>query len=103
MSRTIELYLGTALLALILGLAGYSWYEHHRVDNKQESLQSATGDAYAHETYATGYKKVVEQRKTDEQEVRAVLARNPEWSDDVVPDDVADLLRHDSGSTSAVP
>lgn len=102
-ARKLELLFGGLLLVCVLALGGKAWIDSKRLDAVQESYQAASGDARAATVYVEAYKEVAEQRRKKDAQVESVLESNRVWADEPVPDDVADLLRHPTGTARAVP
>ena len=94
-----------AILIILLIAAGslrYCHLDRQKEAAKQEaSLQ--TGRADAAEEYSSGLRTIIIEREASDARVQQALEANPEYSGQPVPSDVADLLRHPSGSTRAVP
>lgn len=101
--RDAQRMLSGALFVLVVALAGYGWYQGKRADAQQVAAQVATGDARAATVYVTAHKAAIQSKEKKDAETAAVLARNVEWADAPLPGDVADLLRHPTGTTRAVP
>lgn len=101
--RDLERILAAGLLVLVILLAGNAWLQNKRTQAAQENYQAAAGDARAATVYVTAHKAVQKQREVKNVEVERALAESPEWAAGPVPDDVAGLLRHPSGTTTAVP
>lgn len=93
MFRNVEFFLGAVVIAAVLTLSGYAYYQHRASDRLQEDNQLLSGDAKAAATYAREYKKVVAAETKANEQLDEALEANPEWSEQPVPDDVADLLR----------
>lgn len=93
MSLKPKLY---ALLALVLAAVGAGLYINHlhsRIDKLSEQKAEASADASAHDTYATGSRKLEQEYRTAKEETREALEANREWADQPVPPAVADRLR----------
>lgn len=101
--RKLEMALGIALLAAVAFLAVEVGVYRMKARTAQENYQVASGDAKAAGVYIDAYKRVEKQRSATDAKVESTLEANGDWADAPVPDDVADLLRHPTGSTSAVP
>lgn len=101
--REVERGLALLLLAVLLGLGGWSWLQTQRADKAQENYQVANGNAAAATTYVREYKAVEAARRKKDAEVDSVLESHRDWADAPVPDDVAGLLRNSEGTTRAVP
>mgnify|MGYP003409105269 CR=1 FL=1 len=100
---SLKTYLRLGVLALILLLAGYGWYQKGRADRAKDANKELSADAAAGTTFGSEVGKIYKEKKVDDQRTEAVLARNPEWSSQPIPPDVADLLRHPTGAAQAVP
>lgn len=101
--RDIERGLAGLLLLVAMGLGAFAWFNAQRVEHVQQQYQHAAADARAGTVYTVERKSIDKQREVKNAEVEAVLQARSDWSDGPVPDDVADILRHSSGSTRAVP
>lgn len=101
--RDAQRLLSAALFALVAALVVYGWYQGKRADARQEAVQVATGDARAATVYVTAHKEAIKEKGKKDAETTEVLARHSEWADAPLPDDVAGLLRHPTGTTRAVP
>ncbi|AHB12198.1 Rz-like spanin [Xylella phage Prado] len=101
--RKIELLIGGLLLAAVILLSAYSLHLRNSRANVQQDYQQASGNASAATTAAKELKTVVIEKENAHAALDQALARSPEWADEPVPADVADLLRHDTGSARAVP
>ena len=101
--RNVQLLFGGLLLAVVLFLGFRAYLADRRATTAQENYQAAAGDAQAATVYVQAHKEVQQQRRVKDEQVEKVLSAHAEWDDQPVPDDVADLLRHPSGSTRAVP
>ena len=87
----------------VLGLSGFAWYQSGTIERAQGQASVATGDARAATTHRDAHQRIATERKTDEAHTEAVLTANPEWSEQPVPSDVADILRDPARSTERVP
>lgn len=96
-------YIVGGLLLAVLAWAIYGKYQSSRAESFKEDAQQYAGNAKAHEVAAVEYRTIITERKKADEDLDRALERNPEWADGPVPSDVADLLRHDSGSARAVP
>lgn len=103
MIQRITDYVIGGLLVVVLIYAGYSKYQSWRAESIKEDAQHYAGNAKAHEVAAVEYRTIITERKKADEALDRALERNPEWADEPVPSDVADLLRHDSGAARAVP
>lgn len=101
--RDIERGLAGLLLVVAIVLAGFAWFNAKRVEQVQQQYQHAAADVRAGTVYTVERKRIDKQREVKNGEVEAVLQARSDWSDAPVPDDVADILRHPSGTTRAVP
>lgn len=93
---------GLFLLAIVLFGFHYKNLRDELADARQDS-QFYAGNASAHRTAATEYKTIVVEKEKAHAKLDSALEAHPVWADEPVPDDVADLLRHDSGAARAVP
>ncbi|HDS1002004.1 TPA: hypothetical protein QDZ36_002530 [Stenotrophomonas maltophilia] len=101
--RDIERGLAGLLLIVAIGLGAFAWFNAKRVEQAQQQYQHAAADARAGTVYTVERKSIDRQREVKNAEVETALRGHSEWADAPVPDDVADILRHSSGSTRAVP
>ena len=99
----IQYYLAAVLIITLLALSGWAYYRDVQADRAQRDAMLQTSRADAAETYNAGFRTVVIERERNNERVQEVLKDNEEWSSGSVPSDVADLLRHDSGTGRAVP
>lgn len=98
MSR-LELTIAGVLLAIICGLSWFSFWQHSRKESAQTQYVGAAASSESHQAYAQGARELVIKVKKEEQHVEAVLEANRTWSEQPVPDDVADLLRERPASS----
>ena len=96
MFRKAELIVGLLVIALVLGLSGYAYWLSKTHSRDTSAIQTLSGDARAATTYTREYKKVLAEETKANERMDEALARNPAWSDQPVPNDVADLLRDHS-------
>lgn len=101
--RDIERVLAGVLLALVMVLGTYAWIKSRQAEAVQQNYQQAAGDARAATTYVAAHKAAQKEKEAKHAEVEARLEDHRDWADSPVPDDVAGLLRHRTGTTSAVP
>lgn len=101
--RNIERVIAVLIILLIAaGSLRYCYLDSQKEQAKQQAALSE-GRADAAEEYSSGLKTIIIEREASDARVQQVLEANPEYSGQPVPRDVADLLRHPSGSTRAVP
>lgn len=101
--RDIERALAGVLLALVVCLAAYAWWQGQRLETVTQDYRQAAGDARAATVYVTAHKAAQKEKEAKNVEVEARLEEHRDWADAPVPDDVAGLLRHRTGTTRAVP
>lgn len=85
-----------ALLLAALVICGTGWYVTSRVAAlKADTIEDAGAEANtrAAEVYGREAVRVYRDKEKAREQVRVVNERHPEWSDQPLPDDVADILR----------
>lgn len=92
---------GLLLAALCFFIYGY--LNGKRARTQAEAAAVAEASEVAATTYVNEYKRVSNEAAAKRQRTTEVLSAHPDVRDSELPDDVTDLLRHDSGSTRAVP
>lgn len=93
MPRIIVEYVVIGLFVVVLGLAAYSVSLKYRLDAANAKKETVTATAAGYKTYAKEHAAVTERKEKTNHEVREALARHPEWADEPVPAELADLLR----------
>lgn len=94
MFRKAEAIVGLLVILAVLALSVYVYTLRAAHKNATSANQALSGDAAAATTYTRAYKKVIAEEKKDNERMDEALAANPAWSEQPVPDDVADLLRY---------
>ena len=105
MSIIHKLLLGVVSLLLVAccGLVLALSVQTKRLDSASSAAATASADSAAHKTAATEVVTIYKDKEKANAALDNAIRSNPEWSNQPVPDAVLDLLRHDSGSTRAVP
>lgn len=103
MFRKLEVALAALLMAAVVLLGAVTWFQREQLAEYRTKYSTASGDASAATTYASGIRTIYRDKETRDVDVEAVLEAHPVWRDEPLPDAAADLLRHSSGATRAVP
>lgn len=98
-ARKAELILGAILLSIILSLCGRYAYMNWKSESLEAKNDVLASDAAADTVYVREYKTVITERETKDAQVDEALGRNRDWSEQPLPDDVADLLRYPAAAT----
>lgn len=101
--RRIEITIGVLLLLAVVTLGVISYGQHKVISSTKSENKVLTGDAKAHEVYATGTKVLVTKEKHTNEQMDAAIKANPEWADAPVPSDVAAVLCHNPKSACNLP
>lgn len=102
-TRKLEVLFAALLILACVVLGASNYYLQTRKASTERSYHQASGNAYAADAEAQELRIIYTEKEKAYEELGKALERNPEWSTEPVPADVADLLRHDSGATRAVP
>ena len=92
-SRQVNLVLGGLLLLAVVGLGLRYAYVSWRAESLETKNDVLTSDATADKTYVREYKTVIAEQEKTNAEVDRVLEEHRDWSEQPLPDDVADILR----------
>ncbi|KOR44985.1 hypothetical protein ADT27_13385 [Xanthomonas oryzae] len=101
--KRIELIVGLALLMTVAVLAVQVTMARKHAARVQEQVFAVTAELSAEKQHSREVEKINKQREIKNAQVSTALEANPEWSADVLPDDVAAQLQHPSGTSRAVP
>jgi hypothetical protein len=83
------LLVGFIVLAVVLTIYGLK----HKASVQHEALREVAGAQVANDVWTDGYKAIAKIKEKEDAKSNEALERNPEWSESVIPDDVADGLR----------
>lgn len=81
------------IVAVFVALVGMVYIQHQRIERLQAATESASAMIAGYRTKEKATVQFVAAKEKKDAEVAAVVRNNPEWADQSVPDDVADLLR----------
>lgn len=101
--RKLELFIGLVLLVTVVVLSAQVWIARKSAAIEKEQVHVTTADLGAAEVHAQEMKIYYKQREIKNAQVNATIEANRDWAATELPSDVADQLRHSSGSTRAVP
>lgn len=99
-AKVLLYVIGLLLAALVV--CGVGWYATSRVAAiKADTVEDAGSEANtrAAEVYGREAVKVYRDKEKAGEQVRVINERRPEWSDEPLPDDVADILRKPTEAT----
>ena len=94
---------GILLVIAVVVLSFSSCHYSDKAAKAETRYLQQSGSASAHRAYSEGVRTVIQERHNAQDQATKVLQAVPEWSDERLPPDVADLLRHDSNASRAVP
>lgn len=114
MSITLLRHAGKVVIAprhivgilLVIAMAALSFQScslGNKIARVEKQYMQASGNASAYQAHSQGVRTVYQERTNAQDEAEAVLEANPQWSGSPLPPDVADLLRHDTNASRAVP
>lgn len=103
LARKVELFIGGLLLITVVVLAVQVWVVRHRADVVKEEVHAVTADLGAAQVHAVEVQRIYIDKKVKDENVRQAIESNPDWAATELPTDVADQLRHSSGTERAVP
>lgn len=93
--RRAGLFVGVVLtIAGVTLTAMYLYNLNRQIAALKAANASAQANQRAAETWLSGNKALTIERKESDDVTEQVLASNPDWADQPVPDDVASLLRN---------
>lgn len=95
--------IGILLVLAVVGLSFSSCHLSNKVEKVERAYLQQSGNASAYEEHSRGIRAVTQERIHAQDEATTVLEAHPEWSSAPLPDDVGNLLRHDSGTSRAIP
>lgn len=101
--RKLELFIGAILLVTVVVLVAQVWIARKSAAIEKEQVHVTTADLGAATVHAQAMQISYQQRDIKNGKVNAAIEANRDWAATELPDDVANQLRHSSGTTRAVP
>lgn len=95
--------IGILLIIAVVALSFSSCSQRNRAERAEKAYYQQSGNASAYEEHSRGVTAVYQERTNAQDTATEVLEAHPEWSGEPIPPDVADLLRHSTGASRAVP
>lgn len=83
----------SVLLVVVLLLGATAYFQHQRIQYLSAQAETASATIAALDAKVKGEARLQKERKEKNDAAQEAYRANPVWSSDVVPDDVADLLR----------